>query len=338
MRPTARDLAKAAGVSLATVDRVLNHRPNVSAKAVTRVNEAIERIGFVPNQAAVTLARNTVRRFRFVLPGKGDQYLGEIMREIRATDLTFRADMVSVDIAEVEIEDPHLVANYLASIAAKVDGLAIMAPESPQVRDALRRLEERGIHIVRFLSGKDDGRVDVVGIDNHAAGATAARLLGRFAEPRAGTVMVIADTMRAQDSIERRLGFDRVMNLDFPNLRVLPSLETHSDPDRTRSIISRQLKHNGDIVGVYVMSSEARVPLTCLAGFTALTRLVVVAHERTPFTVAGLQDGSIDAVIAQNPGHAVRSAVRLLKARSDNLEPVLSRDRLRVEVLLKDNL
>ncbi|MEO8685736.1 MAG: LacI family DNA-binding transcriptional regulator, partial [Devosia sp.] len=68
MRPTAKDLAKAAGVSLATIDRVLNDRPNVSKKAADRVAEAIERIGFVRNPAAVNLARNTTYRFRFILP------------------------------------------------------------------------------------------------------------------------------------------------------------------------------------------------------------------------------------------------------------------------------
>jgi LacI family transcriptional regulator len=49
MRPTAKDLAEAAGVSLATVDRVLNDRAYVSKKAVRKVNEAIERIGFSKN-------------------------------------------------------------------------------------------------------------------------------------------------------------------------------------------------------------------------------------------------------------------------------------------------
>ena len=66
--PTTKDLAVAAGVSLATVDRVLNNRPNVSVRARTKVNEAIEKIGFVRNMAAVNLGRNRPYRFRFVFP------------------------------------------------------------------------------------------------------------------------------------------------------------------------------------------------------------------------------------------------------------------------------
>ena len=340
MRPTARDLAKAAGVSLATVDRVLNDRPNVSEKAARLVNEAIERIGFVRNLAAVNLARNTTYRFRFILPDAGDQFLKEIIREIKAVGESLKSEMVTVEIAQVPIEDSHRLANYLASFdRTKVDGVVIMAPESPQVRDALLRLGERDIHIVRFLSGtKQTAGGDFVGIDNYAAGATAARIVGRFSGAAKGSVMVIAETMQAQDSIERRLGFDNVIHESFPHLQVLPSLETHSDSSRTRRVVSRALEHNKDVVGIYVMSSEARTPTTCIAEFGSLENMVVVAHERTPFSVAALEVGKIDAIIAQNPGHAVRSAVRLLRARADGREPVRSQDQLRIEILLKDNL
>jgi len=340
MRPTARDLAKAAGVSLATVDRVLNDRPNVSEKASRQVAEAIERIGFVRNLAAVNLARSTLYRFRFVLPQGGDQYLREIMQEIRAIDDALRSEMVSADIVQIPIEDPYLVANHLACLdAAKVEGVAIMAPESPQVRDALNRLVERGIHVVRLLSGIEQAAgIDFVGIDNYAAGATAARLVGRFCGSVQGSVMVIAETMRAQDSIERRLGFDNVINDAFPNLTVLPSLETHADPDRTLRIVGRTLEYNHNVVALYVLGSEARIPITCAAQFIGLDDIVVVAHERTPFSVAALKSGEIDALIAQNPGHAVRSAVRLLRARTDNREALRAQDQLRIEILLRDNL
>lgn len=340
MRPTAKDLAKAAGVSLATVDRVLNDRPNVSKKAAKAVNDAIERIGFVRNPAAVNLARNTTYRFRFILPKAGDQYLDEIIREIRMAGETLKSEMVALDIAQIAIEDSHRLANYLAALdRSKVDGVVILAPESPQVRDALLRLNERGIHLVRFLSGTTQTAPgDFVGIDNFAAGATAARILGRFLGSAKGSVLVIADTMRAQDSIERRLGFDHVIYQSFPGLNVLPSLETHADAARTKRIVSRALEHNKDIVGIYVASSEARASVSCIEELARPDHLVIVVHERTPFSTAALSADRIDAVIAQNPGHAVRSAIRILRARCEGREPVQSQDQLRIEILLKDNL
>lgn len=338
--PTTKDLAVAAGVSLATVDRVLNNRPNVSVRARTKVNEAIEKIGFVRNMAAVNLGRNRPYRFRFVFPEAGDQYLDQLLLQVEKANKALKQEMTIAEAVRVSMSDPHRIANYLADQSTPdVDGLAVMAPESPPVRDAMARLEERGVHVVQFLSGQEKlDNLDFVGVDNFAAGATAGRLMGRFSGKQSGKIMVIADTMQALDSIERRFGFDRVINGRFSNLTPLPSLETYGDSARTKTIIGRQLQRNDDIVGIYVMSSEARMPIDSLTELTDLSAVVLVAHERTPFTEAALKDERIDAIVAQNPGHAVRSALRLLRARSENREPNSEQERIRIEILLQDNL
>ena len=340
MRPTTKDLAEAAGVSLATVDRVLNARSNVSKKSIQKVNQAIERIGFVRNVAAVNLVRNKTYKFQFILPTRGDQYLNELLDQVVAAHDLFQQDMTLVSVVQLPMNDPHAVANHLALIdPASVDGVALMAPESPQVRDAMARLDERGIKVVQFLSGQEKlNDLDFVGIDNFAAGATAGRLIGRFMCGQHGKVMVISETMQSLDSIQRRLGFDSVINERFSTLVTLPSLETYGDPDRTQRIIARQLEHHDDIIALYVMNSEARVPLEHVAQSKDLKDLTIVVHERTPYSQLSLLNEDIDAVIAQNPGQAVRRAIRILRARCDNVEPTTPQENLRIEVLLKDNL
>jgi len=340
MRPTAKDLAKAAGVSLATVDRVLNDRPNASKKSILKVNEAIERIGFVRNIAAVNLARNRTYKFRFVLPASGDQYLCELLNQVEEANRTLSSDLIDVDAVQISVDDPHDVANFLTTLDAnEVDGVAIMAPESPQVRDAMVRLHDRGIKVVQFLSGQENlENADFVGIDNFAAGATAGRIIGRFHPDGQGKVLIISETMQAQDSIERRIGFDRIMNEKFPNLKILPSLETYASAERAADVIVRSFNYNPDIVAVYVLSSEAKVPVSAVSKCAAIKDLTVVVHERTPFTEQTIRDESIDAIIAQNPGHTVRSAIRIMRARTDQREPLASQEKIRIEVLFKENL
>ena len=340
MRPTAKDLAEAAGVSLATVDRVLNDRPNVSKKAARSVHEAIERIGFIRNPAAVSLARNKSYRFRFVLPKSGDLYLRELLQRVKELKEVLKGDLTEIDYVQIPADDPHGIAKYLAGINEdEVDGVALMAPESPQVRDALARLLERNIKVVQFLSGQEKlPAADFVGVDNFAAGATAGKLIGRFACRTPGKVMVVAETMQSLDSIQRRHGFDSIINEQFPFLRSLPSVETHADGQRANQIIARVVENNKDIVAVYVLSSEARIPLMATAANVDLAGLAVVVHERTPFTEEALRDDRIDAVIGQDPGHAVRSAIRIMRARADGREPLAAQERIRIEVLLKENL
>jgi LacI family transcriptional regulator len=242
-------------------------------------------------------------------------------------------------------DDPHKIAQLLSSFTPDmVDGIAIMAPETPQTRDAKARLMGRGIEIVSFIAGQgtaDD--VDFVGIDNHAAGATAGRLMGRFSSRRVGKILVIAETMLARDSLERRLGFDEVVNADYPQLTVLPSLETYGDLDRAARVIGASFANHPDILGVYVPSSESRMPLTQVAKLTksqttVVIAPVVIAHERTPYNEAGLRANQIDALITQDPGHLVRSAIRILRAKCDRRNILASQERIRIEILLKENI
>lgn len=337
MRPTTKDLAKAAGVSLATVDRVLNGRAGVRKRTVEAVNEAIERLGFERNQIAATLARQRAYRFAFALPRSGGEFLEEIIDRIREFDRAGRAEMVEADVIRLDERDPHRSARTISRLSAEdVDGVAIMAPETPQIRDALHRMRERGIQTIPFVANQqEDG---FVGIDNRAAGATAGRLMGRFLGAVRGTVVALTETTQSRDSLERRLGFDGVINRDFPNLRVLPTLETHGDPGRTQHVLRNALAAHDDVTGLYFMGAEARTPIEVARLLHATQNRVTIAHERTPSTEAALRNGDIDAVIHQDPGHLVRSAIRILRAKCENRSTLASQERIRIEILIAENL
>lgn len=339
LRPTTKDLAKAAGVSRATVDRVLNGREGVKKKTVDRVNEAIKELGFVRNLQAANLAKSTSYRFLFVLPKSGDQFLQQIVKHIKEAATIFATDHVWCDVHRVDENDPHSVSAFLTSLSQDyVAGVAIMSPETPQVRDAIARLQERGIAALPFISNQTQMDADWVGVDNRAAGATASLLLGQFVGQRTGSVMVVAESMQSRDSLERRLGFDNIMTESFPNLRQLPSLETYGNAARARQIVETNLTNNPDIVGIYIASSEARIPITVLQDLDVDPGIVKIAHERTPFTEDALRQKMLDGVVAQDPGHLVRSAIRRLKGMVDQRETLGSQETIRIDILLRTNI
>ncbi|MFV1852204.1 MAG: LacI family DNA-binding transcriptional regulator [Thalassospira sp.] len=340
MRPTTKDLAKAAGVSLATIDRVLNGRSGVRQKTVDAVNEAIERIGFERNQVAATLARQKGYRFGFVLPRSGDEFLDVIKKHIAEFDHASRAEMIQTKIVRIDEHDPHRAAKTLSRLSADdYDGIAIMAPETPQIRDALHRMRERGIQTVAFISNQqEEDNQSFVGIDNVAAGATAGRLMARFLGKTSGSILVLAETMQSRDSLERRLGFDRIIGSTSPQLHALPTLETHGYPERTHLVLTNAFAAHDDIVGLYIMGSEARVAIDFAQELHGDEKLITIAHERTPSTEQALRDCTLDALINQDPGHIVRSAVRTLRAKCENRETLASQERIRIEILLAENL
>ena len=340
MRPTTKDLAKAAGVSLATIDRVLNGRSGVRQKTVDAVNEAIERTGFQRNQVAATLARQKGYRFGFVLPRSGDEFLDVIIKHISEFDQASRAEMIATKVVRIDDHDPHRAAKTLSRLSADdYDGIAIMAPETPQIRDALYRMRERGIQTVAFISNQqEEGSQSFVGIDNIAAGATAGRLMARFLGHTTGSILVLAETMQSRDSLERRLGFDKVMSREYPQFDALPTLETHGTAERTRLVLANAFAAHQDIVGLYIMGSEARVAIDLAQNLCGEEKIITIAHERTPSTEHALRAKTLDALINQDPGHIIRSAVRTLRAQCENRETLASQERIRIEILIAENL
>ncbi len=340
MRPTLKDLARESGVSLATIDRVLNGRSGVRDDTVSHVQETIERIGYVRNMQAANLARRQTYAFQFILPDSGGAFIDGLVDEIDRSNHAFSAEMTSAAAAFVDANDPHAVTHFLTRLdPGDVQGVAIMVPDAPQIRDAMARLVERGIKVVRFLTGQSQAAAtDFVGTDNRVAGATAAAILGRFIGGDEGKVLIVSETMRSRDAIQRRLGFDTVMQTEFPGFTVLPSVETYGSRSRACKVLAQSLANHADLRGAYFLSSEVQPSFEAFAEVADCSSLRIVAHERTAFTEAAIRADRIDALIDQHAGHAVRSAIRILRARCENREPSVSQETIRTEILMKQNL
>ncbi|MEH6836683.1 MAG: LacI family transcriptional regulator, partial [Falsihalocynthiibacter arcticus] len=87
-----------------------------------------------------------------------------------------------------------------------------------------------------------------------------------------------------------------------------------------------------------IMGSEAREVLEAAQIYGRGKGHLQIAHERTPSTVNALMNGTLDAVVTQDPGHLVRSAVRILRANCENRTTLASQEKIRIEILLADNL
>ncbi len=339
-RPTVYDIAKTAGVSLATVDRVLNLRPGVREKTIVRVNKAISSLGYIRNVAAANLARQRSYRLAFVLPSEPSAIAGKLKEAIEEAKLHAVSERTEIEIYNVPANDPYHLVKILNGLEnLGLDGVAIMAPETPHVRDAIRRLKEKCIYVAAILSDLPNSQRDhFVGINSVSAGRTAAQLLGRFIGDAPAKVLVIAGSMTLRDHIERRLGFDLVMADRFSNIEVLPSVECWDNSETVRQIVPGLLDRYRDIAGVYSLGAGNQGLISALEKHQGKRHISVVAQELTTHTRNALERDIFDAVISQDFGHVVRSAVRILRASSDNLEIISSQERIRTEIIMKENL
>lgn len=340
LSPTINDIARVAQVSLATVDRVLNARPGVREKTVQKVHQAIADLGYVRDAAAANLARGRVYHFVFVLPSNSNEFIVSLETQIQHLSSALRHERTRLSAIRVAAFDPVALAEAIDQIdASSVDGVAIFGPETPSVRDSVAHLKANGVTVVSLVADiPSSDRDRYVGIDNVAAGRTAGQLLGRFVGPTQGSILVLTGSLLARDHLERRLGFDEVMARDFPGLRVLASLEGRDDPDLIERLLPGTFDENHDIVGIYSSAAGNEGLLRFLGQAAPRVRPVVIAHELTPLSGEALEGGTFDAIISQDSGHLVRSAVRIMRAKRDNLPINTAQERIRIDIYLKENM
>ena len=339
LNPTVNDIARVAKVSLATVDRVLNARPGVRQKTVEKVNRSIADLGYVRDTAAANLARGRVYRFLFILPANNNEFLSSLEEHIEDQAAVLKRERTQLSFLRVPAFDPMALSDTINSIdPSETDGVAVFGPETPSVRDSIARLRKSDLPVVSLVSDIPSAdRNAYIGIDNVAAGRTAAQLMGRYIGPRKGSIVVLTGSMLARDHLERRLGFDEVMARDFPQLKVLASLEGRDDPDLIERLLPQAFRSASDIVGIYSSAAGNAGLIRFFSDWEGETP-IIIAHELTPLSRKALSSGLFDTVISQDAGHLIRSAVRIMRAHSDRIPINLTQERIRIDVYLKENL
>ncbi len=333
------DVAQAANASLATVDRVLNGRPGVSAAMSKRVREAAERLSYRRDIFAATLATSRRTRFMFVLPQEGTSGFFANLHEAveRQTSLLAPERVVVKRRIYAAFSEAELVECLDELVEEDYSGVAVVAVEGKRVRDAIDRLVCGGKHVVTLVADAlRTRRLHYVGIDNNAAGRTAGSLLGRFIGRREAAVATMLGSDAMRDHVERHLGFCQVMARDFPEFRVLPPLISRDNSDVTLDLVRELLRKEPAIGGIYNIGGGDRGLVQALDESGRASEIVAVAHELTPRSRAALLAGTYDAVLHQDPVEEVERSLRSLRAAAEN-QPYLPPP-VPTQIFLRDNL
>ena len=336
---TIEDVAVEAGVSVATVDRVLNGRAAVRPPTAERVEKAIRRLNYQPDRLAARLARGREYRFCFILPEGSNAFMATLAEAVQAEALRMEREKVAIDLLHTDVFDAQQLATTLDTIGSNYDGVAVVALDHPRVREALNALAERGVTVVTLVSDVPSSkRVHYVGIDNSAAGRTAATLMGRYLSDRRGKVGLIAGSLSLRDHIERQFGFEQVMAHDFPNLTLLPVREGRDDRVKVQGVAEQLLADHKDLIGLYNVGAGSGGIAAALEQAGRARDMVFITHELTEDTRRALIDGTIDIIINQDAGHEVRSAIRVLMSKADRAPIVEQMERIRIDIYLRDNI
>ncbi len=337
-RATVHDVARTAGVSLATVDRVLNARPGVRPETAEKVERAIKALDFSRDLSASLLARARDLRVVFLIPDGGNAFMqslsAAVARRVRAT----RNERLTLTVAPYHALDSSALVARLDALSGRTSDCAvIVATDEPAVIKAVDAANRRGVAIITLVSDLvGSTRRQFIGIDNQAAGRTAASLLGRFCQ--GGSIGIIAGSLSLRDHRERFEGFAGVLGREFGKLQIIGPLEGFDDDAQTEAAALGLLAEHRGLAGIYNLGA-GNAGLVAALGRTHRAGIVrVVAHELTDTTRDALRAGTLDVVLDQNPDGEIRAAIAAARQVALAPDAEIHSDPIEIGIFLRDNL
>lgn len=338
--PTIPEIARIAGVSTATVDRVLNRRPGVNPETERKVLEVMAQFGTAPVRGRPRRSGNF--KFAFVLPAMPPSFFDLVDRQIAQLAGELRHQHITQVTLRLDCADAAKFADELSKLD-EYDGIALLAPDQPAVKHAVNTLVRSGVHVVTLLSDLAGSmRETLVGADDRAAGRVAGLLLGRTTRPGDQTnMLLVSNATRFSSEIDRGIGFAQIIEERFPWLTLLRIGDLPEDEDKAYLVFKEYLENRIDpatLAGVYSVGAGTYGVCEALDAFQQDMHCSVVTHALTDVNRSLLMNGRLAYVLDQDIHYCINTAARVLRALCENVRGALAVVQPRIEILTSENL
>ncbi|MFF8926395.1 LacI family DNA-binding transcriptional regulator [Streptomyces longwoodensis] len=304
-----REIARQAGLSEATVDRVLNGRGGVRPSTAQEVHRAIAdldrqrtQVRLVGRTFMVDIVMQAPERFSTAVRAALEAELPSLHPAVLRSRYHFRETAEAADLVRV-----------LDRIARRgSQGVVLKAPDVPEVTAAVGRLTAAGIPVVTLVTDLPaSARVGYVGIDDRAAGATAAYLMGQWLGDRPGHVLTSLSSGFFRNEEEREMGFRAVMRARHPE-RALVEIAEGQGLDATQyDLVRAALDRDPEIRAVYSIGGGN---IATLRAFADVGRAcaVFVAHDLDHDNTRLLREHRLSAVLHHDLRQDLREACHIV--------------------------
>jgi len=299
-RPTIKDVARLAGVSVATVDRVVNGRHPVRTERAHKVFEAAESLGFY----ATGLIQS---RISAKLP---QQSIGVLLQQPKQQFYQNFAKAVGDASANLSHLGLHVVVDFLPSqrhvdvvealraMAQRVEAVAMVAIDHPIINEAVAELRQSGIPVFTLLSDFAINTREVyLGTNNLQAGRTSAWFVNRGAK-RTGKIALCVGSHRFHGHELRESGFRSYFREHAPDMSLLETLVNLEDDAIMYDATFNLLKRHPDLTGLYIAGGGMEGAIAALREERQPGEVAMVCSELTTDTRLGLAQNILTAVLA----------------------------------------
>ncbi|CUH82571.1 LacI family DNA-binding transcriptional regulator [Tropicibacter naphthalenivorans] len=340
-RPTIPDLARAAGVSVSTVNRVINQADSVRKPTRDRVLAAAQDIGFYgigSIEHSVRKARET-HTLGVLLHQQSRTFYRNLAAALhRAADSDpTRAIKLRVDF--VEDLSPDNMAAQLTALGAECDAVALVGAEHPLLSDAIDSLLDRGVPVVGMIAPLSArGNVGFVGLDNRKVGRTAGWAFDKIIkEP--GKIGILLGNPRYRNQEMNESGFRSYLRENNDAFTLLEPLSTYESAAAARELTEKLLTEHPDLCGLFVSGGGITGAIAALRAVPHRKDFVAVGYELFDTTRAALIDGTLTMVLSHPMDDFARQTIAtLIKAKKAGPEAGAQRTILGFELYTAENV
>jgi LacI family transcriptional regulator len=314
-RPTIADLAASAGVSVATVDRVLNRRHPVREATARRVLEAAEALGYhaTPLLRSRLAEQQKPWRMGFLLQRESSPFYQQLAKDLEAAALAVAGRDSRPLIEFVSDLDPAGIVARMQAMSRRVDALAVVAVDHPRVTEEIERLHGQGLATFALLSDLSAPlRAGYLGLDARKAGRTAAWAITRLAR-QPGAVAIFVGSHRYLDHDTREISLRSYLREHAPDFRLLEPLVDLEQPAVAYDAALALLKRQPELVGIYSAGGGTDGIIQALLEIGRSPEVVLVCNELTASIRSALIDRVVDLVIATPTAALAERTVRAIQ-------------------------
>jgi len=314
-RPTIRDLAHAAGVSVATVDRVLNARTPVRGKTAQRVYDAAVALDY----PAVSLLRTRVPqelpgcRLGVLFQTRDRVFYQMVCQCMEEAAAAYPQARIQLQFEHAPGASTDVVVEKLYALGEHNQAIAVVAPDYPLLTTAIAELKARGVAVFSLLSDVGLGvRAGYVGVENRKVGRTAAWFIASAARAACGKVACFVGSHRYRGHESREIGLRSYFRECAPQFEVLDVVVNLELPDVTFETTLHLLRTHCDLAGIYIGGGGGAGAITALKEAGAARQLPLVVSELLPFQKVALAEGSVWLVIATRLPELAQACIQMM--------------------------
>ncbi len=301
-RPTISDIAKSAGVSVATVDRVINARLPVRKKTTDRILSAAKQLHYHGYDLIRQRKESMTSSFRLsiILQKKTKIFYQNLASELYTCAENSSRANVHVNIIFVDKISPEYLIDALKELQNQSDAIGIVSIDHQLIHAEIERLKQNEIPVFALLTDLNTSATSgFIGVNARKAGRTAGWGMSRLVSKNS-EVGILIGSHRYLSHEDRETGFRSYMREHASKVILRDSVVYMDDADIAYEATMEIIKKVPQLSGIYHCGGGISGAIAALDQTNRSRDIVYICHDETAHVTNGLINGSVDLSIA-NP-------------------------------------